>query len=30
MDGKDFILLAVGAVLGYYVVAHKMKTGKSA
>lgn len=30
MDGKDLILLVAGAALGYYVVAHKMKTGKSA
>jgi hypothetical protein len=29
MDTKDALLLALGAALGWYVVAHKMKTGKN-
>lgn len=30
MDMKDVILLAVGAALGWYVVAHYAKTGRAA
>jgi len=29
MDTKDWMLLGVGVVLGYYVVSHYRKTGKA-
>lgn len=30
MDGKDLLLFALGALAGYYVVAHYRKTGTAA
>ena len=29
MDGKDFVLFAVGFVAGYYAVSHYRKVGKA-
>jgi hypothetical protein len=29
MDVQDFVLLAVGAALGYYFVSHMKKTGSA-